>query len=157
MGFQSTVSTAKSLGAPGDIFNSGPIRAQDFILTSSTDNVVGYAYTVSAQGVATVGGTGVFAGILVNSKAYASYGTAGDTLASTLVVPNNSNGELLKMGTILVDLTTTAAIGDPIYYVNATGALGAGTATTGQTQIPNAYVDYYTVSAAGLAVITLTN
>jgi len=158
MGFQASVGLAKSLGVAGDIYNNSPIRAQSFILNSGTqDNVVGYAYTINSEGNATVGGSGVFGGILVNSKEYALFGTAAGTLTPTLVLPEDSQGDLLTMGSIIVEVSNTGSIGDGVYFDDTTGALAIGTASTGQTQVPNAVVDYYDVSAAGLAVITLTN
>lgn len=158
MSFQSTVTTTQGFGVVGEVFSNGPIRAKSYILNSgSVPNTVGYAYTMVSEGQAKCGGAGVFAGILINPKAYALQGAAAGTLAPTLVVPEDSQGELLTMGEVIVYLTTSAAIGDSVYYVDATGALGAGTASTGQTQIPNCKVSRYTLGAAGLATIELTN
>ena len=53
-----------------------------------------------------------------------------------------------RAGTIWVNLTGTGVPGAAIYYVDATGALGIGTAAAGQTQIPNAELET-TVSNTG--------
>lgn len=162
MSFQSTVATTQGFGVPGEIFTSSPTRAKSYILNSgAVPNTVGYAYTLTSEGVAQCGDAaeagGEFAGILINPKGYALQGAAAGSLAPTLVVPEDSQGELLTMGEIIVYLTTAANIGDAVYFVNATGALGAGTAGAGQTQIPNAKVSRYTLAGAGLATIELTN
>lgn len=158
MSFQSSVTTNQGFGVVGEIFSSSPTRAKSYILNSgAVPNTIGYAYTMVSEGQAKCGGAGVFAGILINPKGYALQGAAAGTLAPTLVLPEDSQGELLTMGEVIVYLTTSAAIGAGVYYVDATGELGAGTAGAGQTQIPNAKVSRYTLGAAGLAVIELTN
>lgn len=157
---QSSVSLKQGFGVAGDLFSNGPVRTKPYTLVSTPAvNTIGNAYTITAEGVATVGGdAGIFGGILVNSKEYASIGTtAGGSLAPTLVLPDNTIGELLTMGEIVVYLSNAAVIGSGVYYTDATGVLGCGTASTGQTQIDNAKVVRYATSGAGLAVIELTN
>lgn len=158
MSFQSSVAQTQGFGVVGEIFTSSPTCAKSFILNSgAVPNKIGYAYTRVSEGQAKCGGAGAFAGILINPKGYALQGAAAGTLAPTLTVPEDSQGELLTMGEVIVYLTTAAAIGAAVYYVDADGSLGAGTAGAGQTQIPNAKVSRYTLGAAGLATIELTN
>ena len=154
MGFQSSVSEAQGFGVVGEIFSNGPVRTKPYTLVSTpAANVIGRAYTITAQGVVTVGGdAGIFGGILVNPKNYALSG-----LTASLTLPDNTEGELLTMGEIVVTLSNAAVIGSGVYYADATGILGCGTASTGQTQIDNAKVVRYATSGAGLAVIELTN
>lgn len=157
MPFQGTVNTTQGFGVIGEIFTDSPTRAKSYILNSAA-NPIGNAYTISSEGVVVLGGTGVFAGILVDPKTYALKGTTSGTLTPTLTLPQYTQGELLTMGEIIVYLNSaSAAIGDGVYYDNTTGALYAGTASTGQTQVPNCKVSRYTLSAAGLATIELTN
>lgn len=160
MGFQSTVSLNQGFGVVGELVFDGPVRAEPFILNSADAayNVVGRAFTVTSQGVAAAGGTGAFAGIMVNPKHYASYGTtAGGTLAPTLTLANNATAEMLRMGEIIVSLPGAAAIGDAVKYNTTTGVLGTGAPGAGEAAVPNAKVSRFTVSGAGLAVIVLTN
>ena len=159
MAFQSSVSSNQSFGIVGEILTDGPLRCAPYTLVSTPQtNNIGRAYTVSSEGVATVGGTGVFAGILVHPKHYASLGTsAGGTLAPSLILPDNQQGELLTMGTIIVNLGTTANIGDAVKYNYTTGVLGVCTPSTGETAVPNTKVVRYTVGSNGIAVIELTN
>ena len=124
---QSSVSMDQGFGVVGEVFTNGPLRTEAFTLVSSPAvNTIGNAFTVTAEGVATAGGdAGVFAGILVNPKHYATSGTtAGGTLAPTLALPDNTIGELLTMGEIVVSLSNAAVIGSGVYYADATGALG---------------------------------
>ena len=138
MGFQSTVNYYEALGIPGDLAFDGPIRSTPANINSSgTPNYIGNAYTWTANanpdtaagspnaGNAAVGGTGVFAGILVNPKAYASLGTSGNPLAPTLILPDNTIGELLYMGQIFVNLPGPANQGDLVTYDPSTGNLNS--------------------------------
>src|ERR1700722_15113006 len=107
--FQSTVNIWSAGGVVGELAFDGPMRAAPYNLFSSgTPNLVGNAYTVTSggnpdpsgnsalAGTAPVGGTGVFAGILINPKDYASYGTTGTNgpLAPTMVLPDYAIGQL---------------------------------------------------------------
>lgn len=162
MTLQSTVALNQGFGLVGEIQFEGPTRAQPGVTKVGTataaDIVVGRAFTIdAADGQFQPGGTGVFGGILANPKGLASVGTqAGGPLAPTLTVPAGTVCEFLTMGEILVALPAAAPIGSLIYFTNATGVLGVGTAGGGQTQIPNAVVKRYANAAAGLAVISLT-
>ncbi len=164
MALQSTVALNQGFGVVGEIQYEGPTRAQPGVTKVGTstaggaDIVVGRAFTIdAADGQFQPGGTGVFGGILANPKGLASIGTSGGgPLAPTLTVPAGTVGEFLTMGEVLVSLPAAAAIGAGIYFVNATGILGVGTAAGGQTQIANAVVKRYANAAAGLAVISLT-
>ena len=166
MGLQTSVRADQASGVVGEIIYSGPHRAIPGILntTDATQNVIGRAFThVAANDLqVAAGGTGVFAGILIAPKEMTTSGTsAGGALAATLTMPNNTNVELLRMGYVVVSLSTDAAIGDDVCYVDATGALFAvdpgAAAGAGNTKIPNANVAYYNTTGAGLAVIELSN
>jgi hypothetical protein len=164
MGFQSTVTLDQGFGVIGEIFDNGPVRAQPFIIVSDleADNVFGRAFTVTAEGKAEAGkdGTQVFAGILINPKDQSSNGTTGGgALAPTLTIPNNTVAQLLSEGSIVVTLPASANIGDAVYFTDATGVIvttapGAA-APASSTLIKGAYVDRFTRTGAGLAVITL--
>lgn len=160
MGFQSSVSLQQGFGVVGELMLDGPLRAAPYTIVSAdaTNNVFGRAFTVTSEGVAAAGGTGVFAGILVNPKNNASYGTsAGGTLAPTLTIANNALAQCLIMGEIIVALPGAAAIGDAVKYNTTTGILGTGAPGAGEAAVPNAVVSRFTVAGAGLAVIKLTN
>jgi hypothetical protein len=163
MTFQSTVSLQQGFGVPGELYNDSPFRSQSFILNSASAayNIVGATVcTITAQGTAEAGGTGIFAGFLVDPKVYALQGTlAGGTLAPSLVLPNYTQVELLTMGSIVVTLPGAAAIGDVVIYNTTTGAISTqspSTAVPGGSAYAFAVVDYFTVAGAGLGVITVS-
>ena len=165
MTFQSTVRVDQTTGIVGEIIYDGPTRAKPIIVDSAgaTANTVGFAFTYvtgsDSKAAAGSGGGAAFAGILVNPKVYASQGTAAaGTLAPTLDLPDDTQAEILTMGIIVVNLAVvgTGAIGEPIFYTDATGALSSGTAAVGETQIANAFISHRVLSEAGLAIITLT-
>lgn len=136
--FQSSVNVYNALGIVGELAFDGPIRAGAYNLNSSgAANVVGYAYTITSgadpepsggsgnAGTARVGGTGVFAGILINPKEYALRGVTGSPLGASLTLPDYSIGDLLTMGEVFVNLPGPASIGDLVTYNTSTGALNS--------------------------------
>lgn len=167
MAFQSTVRQFPTDGIVGDRALDGPVRAKPVLLRSAdpTNNVIGRAVTSVAgvDGVAVAGGTGVFAGILTNSKQYASYGGATGPLSPTLTMPNELPVEATTViPGLYVITTTTANIGDQVYFVQATGVLGAvapgAAAPGGSTLIPGAsFIRRNITTAGGLAIIQLLN
>ena len=165
MPFQSTVRVNQTTGIVGDIVLDGPLIGQPGILnsTSAANNVIGRAFRHIANNdlqVSADAASGAFAGILINSKEYATSGTtAGGTLAPTLVLPNNMEVELITFTAgVLVQLSTDAAIGENVFYATATGILAAdpGTTLADHVLIPGARVVRNNISAAGLAIVELT-
>ena len=170
--FQSTVQQFQPSGIVGEIILSGPRRASPQILasTSAANNVIGRAFRhVGTNDLnVTADATGVFAGILVHPKSYATSGPATGTLDPTLALPNNTIVEVLSMGIIIVDLSQDSPtaprrnIGDNVWFEDATGVLvGVNSATTtvaSYTQVPNATIVRNNVDGdPGLAIIQLTN
>jgi hypothetical protein len=165
MGFQTSVAINMGFGVPGDQYSDGPWRAQSYQINSASatyNNIGSTMCSITSQGVCAAGnsgGTTAFAGLLVDAKAVALFGTGGIPLAPTLNVPNYTQVECATMGSYVVTLTGAAAIGDYVIYDNVTGAIStvpAGTGSPGSGKSwGNAFVDYYTVSGAGLAVITM--
>jgi hypothetical protein len=160
---QTLVNTNIALGLPGTVAYDVATNSQNRIIDSSTlgiANVVGYAYTetvVNGVAVATAGGTGEFAGILVEPKAYSSASVVG---TSSYAIANGSVGHLLNHGAVFVAVPAAAAIGDSVFFSQTTGAISTGTGQTatpsaGFTKIRNAKVDYFGLTAAGVAVIKI--
>lgn len=164
MGFQSSVSLQQGFGVPGELYTDSPWRAESFTLVSADAayNIIGAtAYTITSQGVAEAGSGGAlgFAGILANPKEQSLVGVGGDPLAPSLTLPNQAQASLVTMGTMIVTLPDVAEIGDYVLFDNTTGALEtmapSGTLPLGKS-FANAIVDYYSVTVAGLAVITIS-
>lgn len=150
MAFPSTVISDLVSGIPGEISFDVPYTgiAATINSASAANNVFGRACTYVDEAVETIGagGTGKFAGILVNPKAHAVT-FIGDT-ADT--VPNGTPVEVMHEGEcyVLLSVGTAVTIGDPVYFVNATGVIGVGTAGAGETQIAGAQVFRHNPSAA---------
>lgn len=141
--FQSTVNVYNALGTVGGLSFDGPIRAGTYNLFSNgTPNIVGYAYTVTNgiqpdpsgaagnAGTATVGGSGVFAGILQNPKEHPLLGVTNTPLGPSLTLPDYATGDLLTMGEMFVNLPGPAFVGDLVTYDPLTGALNSITPTS---------------------------
>lgn len=149
---QTTVNQNLTSGVVGELYDNSLHIIDSYILDSgAVTNVIGYACT-TADGVSCeMGGAGTFAGILCNPKQYANYNIS---LGATTEVANGIQASVGKVGRFWVDLGGVGAYGADVYFVNATGALGAGTATTGQTQIANAKV-IVPATSNGLAVVEI--
>lgn len=139
--FQKTVNVQNAFGVPGELYDDGPVRAAPYELISASAayNIIGAtAFTVtspdpgdnSGSAVAAAGGTGAFAGILMNSKVYATSGPSSGAIDPTLSLQNHTIAELLSMGDIIVQLPAPANIGDLVCYDNTTGKLSTYAALT---------------------------
>lgn len=168
MPFQTSVNQTQALGVVGDLYSNAPLIADTANIVSSdaSQNVIGRAFTLTSGNVGAslnpapsngatvqVGGTGTFFGILANSKTYASPGTSGDPLAPTLALPNNSIGQFVSEGELVVQLANPASIGDLVTYNTVTGELdsvapivtftGVIAVTTGVLTVMNAVGELY--------------
>jgi hypothetical protein len=164
--FQSALNIWSAPGVVGDMAFDGPLRAEPYNLYSAgVPNLIGNAFTVSSganpnpltnsanAGTAQVGGTGIFAGILVDSKSYASYGVLGGPLNPTIALPDYSIGQLATMGYFWVNLPGGANVGDQVTYDPLTGNLHRNTPTTRFTgTISTTTLTVSAVSAGQLAV-----
>ena len=143
-----TARTTLLSGIPGNISHDGPTRAASAIIDSATEanNVFGRAFTYKAgTDDVQAGGTGAFAGILINPKAYA---------IDVEYARNATVSEFLSMGEVYVQLANDGNIGDPVSFAPATGIISAGEAGT---VIPGAHITRHEPSAETprLAVIAL--
>jgi len=115
-----------------------------------------FSYDSSDKGLAVQGGTGVFAGILVNPKSYTHSG-----LTSTLVVENGVTAELATMGHIVVKPLNSAVVGYSAYRDNSSGEIYAYSGTgsqSGKTLIAGSmFVLVDSTAPNGLAVLSITN
>jgi hypothetical protein len=164
MSFQNSVEINQGAGTPGEQYSDGPFRAQSYQINSedADNNIIGTTVcSISAEGVCQAGnaaGAFVIAGLLVDPKTVALFGTLGQPLAPTLTVPNFTQVECATMGSYFAKLPGAANIGDWLIYDESTGALDSvapGTSLPGGSQWANGVVDYFTVGSDGLAVVTL--
>lgn len=134
MTIQSSVASKMGFGVVGEEFLAGPRRAQpgiiDSVGTTPAFNRVGRAFTAVAgsDGHCIVGGAigegTPFFGILANPKLYPLRGTAGDTLAANLDLPQYSGGEFVQETPgLIVALDAAAKVGDLVDFDTTTGVL----------------------------------
>lgn len=159
---QSVVNPGLAFGIPGEAFLEGATDAAPWIMESSAiPNIVGAtAYTYTSDGIAAAGGTGQFVGILANPKVYATAGVAGNALGATMTLPNETVGELVTFHPgLIVKLAEAGAVGNLIYFTQATGVLHSmvptGTLPGASTLIAGAKIVRFAVDSGGLAVISL--
>lgn len=115
-----------------------------------------FSYDSTDKSLAVQGGTGIFAGILVNPKVYTHSG-----LDATLVVENGKTGELCTFGRIVIKPANSAVVGYSAYRDDSTGAISAYSGTgsqSGKTLIPNSqFILVDSTSPNGLAVLSINN
>ena len=158
MAMQQTASSQiQGFGVPGEKWVQGPWQSAPYAINSASAayNIVGSTfYTFTSQGNAQAGGTGPFAGLLVNPKVYANYGN----LTPTLTLPNNMEAEIATMGTYIVTVPASTTVGMWVYYNTTTGAIGtiaAGSSLPASSAWAHAVVYYMTPTAPGLGVIQM--
>lgn len=149
MALQKEVKKTLANGVVGELYDDSLHIVDSYILDG--EGTVGYALTTTDGKKVTVGGTGTFVGILGFPKQYPNYNIS---LGATNTVKDGLQVSAIKEGRPWVDLGATATYDADVYYENATGALGVGTAGAGQTQIEDAKV-FVSADTNGLAVIEL--
>ena len=123
-------------------------------------------YLVSAASTASstaITGTGtfVFAGILAHSNRYKLSGTSAGGLSPQFYIFDGEDGEFMTMGDICIKLNSVGSVGYQLQYDSATGNISAvapgGSASNGNTLIPNSTLYRYPVTVSGdLTVARLT-
>lgn len=164
MTFQSTVALQQGFGVPGEQYTDSPWRAQSYQINSASAayNIIGATMcTITSDGVCAAGnsgGTAVFAGLLVDPKNVALFGTGGIPLSPTLTVPNFTEVQCATMGDFVVTLPGAANVGDWVVYDQTTGAIAT---VAPLASLPsgknwgNATVAFITPTGSGLAVIQM--
>lgn len=158
MPFPNTVDDAMPWGIVGESYLGvmGSINAQPLQLSSeAAENIFGRALThvEGENGIAVVGGDGVFAGIMAFPKEHIAFALPG---VETTTVPEGTvvSGVTEHPG-LIVTLTTAAAIGDGVAFA-ADGSLAAApaqVAPANHTLIPGSKVVRYNVNQ-GIAVVS---
>lgn len=164
MAFPTTVRADIAVGFVGDLAFEGPLKAEPAVLNSAdaANNVIGRAFSWSADGVAAAGGAN-FIGILANKAEYTTAGTAaGGALAPTTTLRNGEVGDFVRQTPgIFVTLADAFAVGYYVIYNTTTGALNAiqsGTSVPGGwALVPGGSVVRYGSASGGLAIIALSD
>lgn len=163
MTFQKTVGDDLAWGIPGEQALAGDVRAEPFNLKEVFNGTPGkrapYGAVAITQadgdnGIASIGGDGVYIGILSDPKQFVAYTSLGGE------APGIAAGAPLEAVSqtpgMWMELTTDAAVGDAIAY-KADGTLVAAPASTApasSTLIPGSRVVRYNVNS-GIAIVAL--
>ncbi len=164
MSFQaSPLRAVQTTGLPGEVARDGPNRSAPWILNSSAPNIIGHAFTKVADGQAQVGGDisagAVFVGIMGRPKEHALVGVGTSSLTATDVVGDGAVATMITTGILFIQLSgvsaqaAAGAVGTPLFFVDATGLISAGTAGAGESVIPNAKIVLEDVADDGLAIV----
>lgn len=126
MGFQQIMYLDQGSGIPGARYVGDlqvQVMAYTLNSTDQTQNIYGRAFTFNGDLLVQAGGTGVFAGFMVNPKQTPLFGTLGNPLAASAVVPNNYQAEFAIKGPFWVYLPDVANVGDQICFSHTDGHL----------------------------------
>lgn len=167
--FQKSVNRLQAFGVAGELYADKHTQTYVYTLNESSDNTMptfGRAFT-QVQGTvinnptagatnpeqrvsATMGGEGIFAGILVFPKEHALYGG----LEASNSLPSGSEGSLCSFGQIVVSVASAVQVGQGAAFVPATGEIVAA-GTDGATAIANSKFVLVNSENGGLAVLQL--
>lgn len=153
---QTVVNNKQAFGVEGSIYDQSPVRAQALI--AGTGGVtVGRACTLDpdAPTIANLGGSGAFAGIVINHLEYANH----SGLSASMNVPAGSQVTLATFGHVVVRSATAFKVGYDAYYNASTGAISGvavgGSAPASSYLIPNAKFVFVNGGAGELGVLEL--
>lgn len=135
MSLQTTVNTKLGFGIVGSFYDDSPRRVSPKVISGTSAGSIACAYTIDATDPSkcVLGGSGVFGGIAVNSKEYATAG-----LSASLDFKVGQIAELCTMGHIILKIAGTVSVGDAAYFDTTTGAISAaesGETISGKTEI----------------------
>lgn len=152
MALQSTVNQKLAFGVVGSFYDDSPRSVAPYTVESGA---IGLFYTVDPSDPTKVklGGTGVLAGIAVNSKEYPIYG-----LDASLNFKAGAVAQIARMGHIIVKSSTAIAVGNSAFYNTTTGEIQAGTpagSVPGCVEIPNSEFLFVTGAANEVGVLEI--
>jgi hypothetical protein len=161
MTIQSVVYAKQCAGIEGDFFDDSPRRVLAKNLNASAGGTlptIGNAFTYTAAPAdpsqVSMGGSGAFAGILVNGKEL----VRSNGLTAGLTVSDGTIGSICSMGRVWVKVDAAVNVGYLACYNTTTGSISgiaSGSAPSGYTLIPNAKFVAVNAGAGELAVLEL--
>lgn len=134
MAFQTSVNQKLAVGVVGDFYDGGattPRRVDPYTIISQSAGSIGKAYTIDSTDPSKVvlGGSGVFAGIAVNSKEFVRSG-----LAASMDFAQYDECELCTMGRIWLSIADDVTVGQVACYDPDTGIISAADAGADHTE-----------------------
>lgn len=154
MAFQKTVNTKLAFGVVGSFYDDSPRRVAPYSVTTGG---IGKVYTVDPTDPtkAVLGGTGIFAGLAVNSKEYVIRG-----LTASLSFEPFAIAQLATMGHVIVECENAVEVGQAAFYNQTTGAIkaaAAGSSEDGYTEIKGSKFIFVAAAQGEVAVLELND
>lgn len=149
---QKTVNQKLAYGVPGDLFDTFP-RAIDPKIVAGGAICRFYTVDTTDPRKAVLGGTGVLAGIAVNTKEYIING-----LTPSVTFRSGDVAQLMTMGRVYMQLDTEVQVGMAAYYSIADGSIKAAAPSTsmeGYVKIPNSMFVEVNALAGEISVLEL--
>lgn len=152
MALQSVVNEKLAFGVVGSFYDDSPRIVDPKIVESGS---IGCAFTLDASdpNKAVLGGTGLFAGIAVNSKEYTITG-----LGASLNFKSGDEAQICSMGRIVIKAENAVSVGNVAFFNKTTGKITAGdTGDTieGYTEIAGSKFVLVDSTQGGLSVLEL--
>lgn len=151
--FQKKVNKKLAFGVPGDFYDADSPRRVDPKTVSGGAICRFYTVDTSDPTKAILGGTGVLAGIAINSKEYVVNG-----LTPSLAFRDGDKAQICSMGRIVMQLTTPVTVGMAAYYNTTTGEISAAahaSSIEGSVEIPDSVFVEVNALANELSVLQL--
>lgn len=154
MAFQKTVNTKLAFGVVGSFYDDSARRVAPYTVSGGA---IAKAYTIDPvdPSKAVVGGTGIFAGLAVNSKEYAIRG-----LSASLEFADGAIAQLCTMGHVIVACENAVEIGQAAFFNQTTGAIkaaAAGSSEDGYTEIKGSKFVFVAAAQGEVAVLELND
>lgn len=152
MSLQSVVNEKLAFGVVGSFYDDSPRITDPKIVEAGT---IGCAFTLDSSdpAKAVLGGSGLFAGIAVNSKEYTVTG-----LGASLNFKSGDIAQICSMGRIVIKAENAVSVGDAAFFNTTTGAIKAGTSGSsidGYTEIAGSKFVLVDSTQGGLSVLEL--
>lgn len=151
--FQTTVNKKLAFGVPGSFYDADSPRRVDPKTVSAGG--IGLFYTVDTTdpSKAVLGGTGVLAGIAVNTKEYIVNG-----LSASTAFRSGDEAQICSMGRIVLQLGSPVTVGMAAYYNTTTGEIVSAAPSSsieGYVEIPGSIFVEVNALANELSVLQL--
>lgn len=131
MAFQTSVKQKLAVGVNGDFYDNSPRRVDPYTIVSESAGAIGKVYTIDTTDSSKVvlGGSGIFAGIAINSKEFVRYG-----LGASQEFKQYDECELCTMGRIWLSIADTVSVGQVACFDPDTGIISAADAGADHTE-----------------------
>lgn len=149
---QKTVNQKLAYGVPGDLFDTFP-RAIDPKVVEAGAICRFYTVDTTDPRKAVLGGSGVLAGIAVNTKEYIING-----LTPSMAFRSGDVAQLMTMGRVYMQLETEVEVGMAAYYNTTDGTITAAAPASsieGYVEIPNSMFVEVNALANEISVLEL--